>query len=70
MNLRVVPHARNLSFGVTVQAFLVGLVMLLGGCAEPGVKLRRPRCLPPRSTGCLNTPTRKFRPRAIIWPHE
>lgn len=42
MNRRVMPHARNLSFGVTVRAFLVGLVMLLGGCAEPGVKLQPP----------------------------
>ena len=42
MNRRVMPHARNLSFRVTVRAFLVGLVMLLGGCAEPGVKLQPP----------------------------
>ena len=42
MNQRVMPHARNLSFRVTVRAFLVGLVMLLGGCAEPGVKLQPP----------------------------
>jgi len=42
MNQRVMPHARNLSFGVTVRAFLVGWAMLLGGCAEPGVKLQPP----------------------------
>ena len=42
MNQRVMPHARNQSFGVSVRAFLVGLAILLGGCAEPGVKLQPP----------------------------
>ena len=42
MNQRVMPHARNLSFAVTVRAFLVGWAMLLGGCAEPGVKVQPP----------------------------
>lgn len=42
MNRRVIPYARILSVGASVRLLVVGLALLVGGCAESGVTAQRP----------------------------
>lgn len=42
MNRRAIPHARIRSVGARLRLLLVGLALLVGGCAESGVTAQRP----------------------------
>ena len=41
MNRRAIPHARIRSVGARLRLLLVGLALLVGGCAESGVTAQR-----------------------------
>lgn len=42
MNQVDIPQASNASLGARVRILFVGLAMLIGGCAEPGVNAQLP----------------------------
>ena len=52
MNQVDIPQASNASLGARVRILFVGLAMLIGGCAEPGVNAQLPPLVEDKKPEC------------------